>query len=167
MYWSALNAEIVYGPVLRYRSGFLGSSVKLKPEFQNDEILASETLSSFWMAVIIAALALSLSFSPRAFFATTCAGSAVGKASSQSTSFGNASVNAPVSGFVNLEGSKLGVSSEREFAAQSSSMSEASTGVPSDHFTPSLMVYFTVSGSSDTFSYVPKAVSLTSLGVLS
>ncbi|OUD86705.1 hypothetical protein BC477_01830 [Clavibacter michiganensis subsp. michiganensis] len=50
------------------------------------------------------------------------------------------------------------------FAAQLRSMSAASTGVPSLHLTPSLIVNFTTSGSSETFSYVPKSVSFCSEG---
>ena len=43
------------------------------------------------------------------------------------------------------------------FAAQWTMKSPAVTGVPSDHLASSLMVYFTVSGSSEVFSYVPKS----------
>ena len=39
--------------------------------------------------------------------------------------------------------------------AQVSSMSAASTGVPSDHVMPSLIVYVIVSGSSESTMHVP------------
>ena len=47
-------------------------------------------------------------------------------------------------------------------AAHWRTMSAASTGAPSDHVASSANVYFTLSGSSDTCSTVPRAPSCTS-----